>query len=132
MKDNRRVAIRHKGEMIKSKKGPQTYEKMRRFKRYRYDVRMQASVFREGANNELWGRTSEVGLDGIGATLTGELKTGEVVSLEFPLPFAPLVMKVRAIVRYSDGLRCGFEFLVVTNHQRETMRRLAEVLENAS
>lgn len=70
--------------MIKSKKGPQTYEKMRRFKRYRYDVRMQASVFREGANNELWGRTSEVGLDGIGATLTGELKTGEVVSLEFP------------------------------------------------
>jgi hypothetical protein len=108
------------------------YAKMRRFKRHSYDVRMQVMVFRDGTNHELWGRTNEVGMDGIGATLSGELKSGEVVSLEFPIPFAPLMMKVRAIVRYNDGLRCGFEFLVVTKQQRETMRRLTEGLENAS
>ena len=116
--------------MAKSTTIPKTYEKMRRFKRYHYDVRMQVSVFREGANIRLWGRTSEVGLDGIGATLTGELMTGEVVSLEFPVSFAPWVMKERAIVRYSDGLRCGFEFLVVTHQQREMMRRLSDGLEH--
>jgi PilZ domain len=130
LKDNRNLATRHKGDVTQSATSSQTYEKMRRFKRYRYDVRMQVSVFRDGTSIQLWGRTSEVGLDGIGATLTGELKTGEVVSLEFPIPFAPLVIKVRAIVRYSDGLRCGFEFLVVTSQQREMMRRLSEGLEN--
>jgi hypothetical protein len=85
-------------------------------------------VFREGVTTALWGRTSEVGMDGVGVTLSGELKAGEVVSVEFPVPMAPMVMRVRAIVRYSDGLRCGLEFLVVTNEQRETMRQLCEAL----
>lgn len=106
--------------------------RLRRFSRYRYDVRMQVSVFREGVTTGFWGRTSELGLDGVGATLSGELKAGEVVSLEFPIPMAPLVMKVRAIVRYSEGLRCGFEFLVVTDDQKEKMRQLCETLANAS
>jgi PilZ domain len=104
----------------------------RRFNRYRYDVRIDVAVFRNGETTRFWGRTNEVGQDGLGATLTGELKAGEVVSVEFPIPIAPLVMKVRAIVRYSEGLRCGFEFLVVTSDQRETMRRLCEALANAS
>ena len=93
---------------------------------------MQVGVFREGMTIEFWGRTNEVGMDGIGATLTGELKPGEVVFLEFPIPLPPLVMKVRAIVRYNEGLRCGFEFLIVTDEQKVTMRRLCEMLANAS
>jgi len=118
--------------MTKSASGSQTYAYVRRFERYRYDVRVQVSLFRDGQTTDLWGRTNELGMDGIGATLTGELKAGEVVSLEFPIPLAPLVMKVRAIVRYSQGLRCGFEFLIVTSQQRETMRQLCERLANAS
>jgi hypothetical protein len=106
--------------------------KKRRFERYRYDVRMEVAVFRNGETMRLWGRTNEVGEDGVGATITGELKSGEVVSVEFPIPIAPLIMKLRAIVRYSDGLRCGFEFLVVTSQQRETMRQLCESLAMAS
>ena len=106
--------------------------RQRRFPRYRFDARMQVVVFRDGVATELWGRANELGLDGIGATLTGELKTGEVVALEFPIPLRPLVMKVRAIVRYCEGLRCGLEFLIVTDDQKETMRRLCEMLANAS
>ena len=93
---------------------------------------MQVTVFREGVTSELWGRTNEVGLDGVGATLTGELKAGEVVALEFPIPLAPRVIKVRAVVRYSQGLRCGFEFLIVTNDQKETLGRVCESLANSS
>jgi hypothetical protein len=114
--------------MTKSATGSQRYARLRRFERHRFDVRVQVSVFRDGHTIDLWGRSNELGVDGIGATLTGELKSGEVVSLEFPIPVAPLVMKVRAIVRYSHGLRCGFEFLVVTSQQRETMRQLCERL----
>ena len=94
-------------------------------------MRIQASVFRDGVTVLLWGRTNELGADGVGATLSGELAVGEVVGIEFPIPVAPYVVKVRAIVRYSHGLRCGFEFLVVTSEQKETLRRTCEVLANS-
>jgi len=109
-----------------------TQRRMRRFPRYRFDVRIQGSVFREGQTAAYWGRTNEVGQDGIGATLSGELQAGEVVSLEFPIPLPPHVMKLRAVVRYSSGLRCGFEFLVVTEEQKEILRQVCVVLANAS
>lgn len=89
-------------------------------------------VFREGENVGLWGRSSELAVDGVGATLSGELEIGEVVTIQFPIPLPPHVMKLRAIVRYSQGLRCGFEFLVVTREQRETMRLVFETLSKVS
>ena len=105
---------------------------MRRFPRYRLDSRIQVSVFRDGRTTSYWGRTNEIGQDGIGATLSGELQAGEVVSLEFPIPLAPNVIKLRAVVRYCDGLRCGFEFLVVPDEQRATLRQLCVILSTAS
>jgi len=105
---------------------------MRRFSRYRFDVRIHASVFRDGETASCWGRTSELSLDGIGATLSGQFQKGEVVSLEFPIPLPPHEMKLRAVARYSDGLRCGFEFLVVTEEQRLLLRQVCVVLANAS
>jgi hypothetical protein len=105
--------------------------RMRRFSRYRFDVRIQVSVFRDGLTTTCWGRTNELGQDGIGATLSGELQAGEVVSMEFPIPLPPNVMRVRAVVRYCAGLRCGFEFLVVTEEQREMLRQVCVVLANA-
>ena len=105
--------------------------RVRRFSRYGFDVRVQVSVFREGQTTTCWGRTSELGEEGIGATLCGELQIGEVVSLEFPIPLPPHVMKVRAAVRYSDGLHCGFEFLVVTGEQKLMLHQICVVLANA-
>jgi len=104
------------------------HSRNRRFPRHRLDARIQMTVFRDGKTTSLWGRTSELGQDGVGATLSAELKVGEVVALEFPVPVPPYFLKVRAIVRYCDGLRCGFEFLIVTDDQRETLRRTCEVL----
>jgi hypothetical protein len=104
------------------------YDRNRRFPRYRLDARIQMTVFRDGKTTSLWGRTNEMGQDGVGATLSAELKVGEVVAVEFPIPVPPYFLKVRAVVRYSDGLRCGFEFLIVTEDQRETLRRTCEVL----
>ncbi len=89
-------------------------------------------MFREGLTTTYWGRTSELGEDGIGATLNGELKAGEVVSLEFLIPLPPHAMKLRAAVCYSEGLRCGFEFLVVTDEQRLMLRQICVVLANLS
>ena len=104
----------------------------RRFSRHRLDARIQVSVFREGVTTTYWGRTSALGQDGIGATLSGQLQAGEVVSLEFPIPLPPHVMKLRAVVRYSEGLSCGFEFLVMTTEQKLVLHQVCVVLANAS
>jgi len=108
------------------------YQRLRRSPRCRIDVSVQVSVFREGQTTTYWGRAGELGQNGMGATLGGELQIGEVVSIEFPIPLAPYIMKLRAVVRYSKGVRYGFEFLVVPDEHRLVMRQVCEVLHNGS
>ena len=85
-------------------------------------------MFQDGEFTSCWGRSTELGQDGIGATLTGELKLAEIVTLEIPLPLSPYPVKVRAIVRYRQGLRYGFEFLTLNDTQRDTLRRVCQML----
>jgi len=92
------------------------------------DVRMNVQVFRAGQVIYLWGRSTELGQDGIGGTLTGDLEPGEVVSMEFPLPLSPYPLKLRAIVRYGIGLHYGFEFLTPTPEQRTALDRVCQLL----
>jgi hypothetical protein len=101
---------------------------VRRYPRFVIDARLQVRMFQGGEFRTCWGRSTEMGQDGIGATLTGELETGEIVSLDIPLPLSPYPLKVRAIVRYRQGLRYGFEFLTLSETQRETLRRVCEML----
>ncbi len=100
----------------------------RRFPRYQIDLRVDVSVFRSGRNVSLWGRSTELSEDGIGATMTGELETGEVVWIEltFPPPTRPL--RMRALVRYREGLRHGMEFLARSPEQQQTLRQMCETL----
>ena len=100
----------------------------RRFPRHPLDVRVSVHAFRSGESVSFWGRSSEIGEDGVGATLTGELEPGEVVSMELSLPMTPFPIKFRALVRYRDGLRHGFEFLTLTAAQRNEIRRVCETL----
>src|SRR5436189_1581188 len=102
--------------------------KQRRYPRYPLDVRVSAKVFRPEAPIELWGRSIEFGQDGIGITLTGELEPGEVATLELALPGGGVMLKLRGLVRYRDGLRHGFEFLARDEMQRDAIRRTCELL----
>jgi PilZ domain len=101
---------------------------VRRYPRFAIDARLQVRMFQGGEFRTCWGRSTELGQDGIGATLTGELETGEIVSLDIPLPLSPYPLRVRAIVRYRQGLRYGFEFLTLSEAQRETIRRVCQML----
>jgi hypothetical protein len=100
----------------------------RRFPRFPLDIRVSAKVFRPNAPLDLWGRSTEFGQDGIGVTLTGELDPGEVATLELTLPASSTPLKLRALVRYRDGLRHGFEFLARDEIQREVIRRTCQML----
>src|SRR6202167_5402080 len=103
-----------------------------RYPRFAIDVRLQVRMFQSGEFRSCWGRYTELGQDGIGATLTGELETGEIVSLDIPLPLSPCPLKVRAIVRYRQGLRYGSEFLTLSDAQRETVLRVCQMLATKS
>jgi hypothetical protein len=100
----------------------------RRFPRFAIDVRLQVKMFQAGEFRSCWGRSTEMGQDGIGATLTGSLEPGEIVTLEIPLPLTPYPIKVRAIVRYRQGLKYGFEFLTLNDGQRDTITRVCQYL----
>lgn len=102
--------------------------KQRRYPRYSLNVRVTAKVFRGDAPIELWGRSIELGQDGIGVTLTAELEPGEVATLELTLPAGSTPLKLRALVRYRDGLRHGFEFLARDSTQQEIIRRACDLL----
>ena len=106
--------------------------KQRRFPRHALDVRVTVTVSREVGVTHLWGRSSELGQDGIGGTLTGELEPGEVVSMEIQLPLSARPMKLRAIVRYRQGLHYGFEFLTVNDEQRNAIQRVCQMLSATS
>jgi len=106
-----------------------TARSTRRYPRYSVDVRMNVQVFRNGEVSYFWGRSTELGLDGIGGTLTGNLEPGEVVSMEFPLPVSPYPLKLRAVVRYRIGLHYGFEFLTPTSEQKASLERVCQLLE---
>jgi len=90
---------------------------------------VSVEVFRPGGSASLWGRSTELGEDGVGATLTGEVEPGEVVSMELCLPVASLPLRVRALARYRDGLRHGFEFLALNEEQHELLHRVCTVLD---
>jgi hypothetical protein len=100
----------------------------RRFPRFNIDVRMQVKMFQAGEFRTCWGRSTELGQDGIGGTLTGDLESGEIVTLEIPLPLSTYPLKERAIVRYRQGLHYGFEFLTLNENQRDTIERVCQML----
>lgn len=107
---------------------PTDASKKRRYPRYSLDIRVSAKVYRSEAPIELWGRSNEFGQDGMGITLTGELNPGEVATLELSLPGGGAPLKLRALVRYRDGLRHGFEFLARDEMQRAAIRKTCELL----
>jgi PilZ domain len=100
----------------------------RRYPRFVIDTRMQVKMFQGGEFHTCWGRSTELGEDGIGATLTGDLEAGEIVTLDVTLPLSAYPLTVRAIVRYRQGLHYGFEFLTLNDSQREMLRRVCEML----
>ena len=103
-------------------------KKLRRYRRYPLDIRVSVKVFRPEAPVDLWGRSIELGQDGIGITLTGQLEPGEVATLELTLPASGTPLRLRALVRYRDGLRHGFEFLARDGAQHELILRTCEIL----
>ncbi len=54
--------------------------------------------------------------------VAGELTAGQQVAVELRLPNVGVPLRTRALVRYQDKVRCGFEFVGLTAEQRDMIR----------
>jgi TonB family protein len=72
------------------------------------------------------GRCVDVGAGGIAAVLAGELSPGESVGVEMHLPLAAIPFRARALVRHHNKLRCGMEFVGLSDDQQAAIRNSTE------
>jgi TonB family protein len=82
-------------------------------------------VLRSGVPQAVPGRCLNLGERGVAGVLAGELVPGEIVGVELRLPLLSDALLARARVSYHDKLRCGLEFLGLSEEQRAAIREWA-------
>jgi len=107
----------------------QSARRRRRHPRYSADFRVTVSYLLENQYHNLEGHCRDLAEAGIGILLAAELNGGEVAAFNFLLPGSDLPWEVRAVVRYRRGYHYGFEFLSLTEQQRETLDSYLKGLE---
>jgi c-di-GMP-binding flagellar brake protein YcgR len=103
----------------------------RRHARYRVDFRAIATYLNENRYTKLEGHCNDLSEAGIGMLLPSEMNNGEVVGLSFSPPGSSRAIELRAVVRYRRGYHYGFEFLSLTNEQRQTLKSAVKGLQPA-
>lgn len=102
----------------------------RRLPRHAIAIPVDLTVLRSGIPASLPGRSLDIGEGGLCAILAGELRPGETVGVEFRLPQVNVPIRAKAAVRHQARLRCGIEFLGLSQEQQSIIRfweqRLAE------
>ena len=91
----------------------------------RYQIDLRLVIY---GTQTLHGRTKDISEGGLGATVAGNLKTDEIVTLEFFLPGVETAFKLKAEIRYHKGFHYGFRFLHATEEQREFIREAARIM----
>jgi hypothetical protein len=95
----------------------------RRHRRFKFEVDIRISSRTCGL---MKGHTVDISESGISAILKLEVPLGELVELDFMLPFGPVT--VYAMVRQKNAFRYGFQFVqssLVEDVLRSTCRQLA-------
>ena len=103
----------------------QNWPKTRQFERFELETKLTVRT----ADAELRGWCADVGEGGLGGIIAARLFDRQEVAVEFELPSVREPLVVRAVVRYTNGFRYGFEFLSLTSEQREAIARYGKSAE---
>lgn len=98
----------------------------RRVPRFAVQAPVNVTVLRSGIPDTMPGRSINLCERGIAAVLAGELVPGEAVGIEMSLPSLTDPLRTRAVVRHSDKLSSGFEFIGLSLEQRMAIRDWAK------
>lgn len=104
---------------------------IRRWKRYRVDIRLKITYWKDSAKKIVFGQSSDVSEGGMAAYVPVEMQPGNNIDIEAILPYTatkkPVIIK--AIIRNRNGFRYGLEYVLITETVRETLPRLLKALE---
>jgi TonB family protein len=92
------------------------------FPRHPINVTLDLIALRSGVPESLPGRCTDISEAGVGTVVAGELARGEQVAVELRLPSVGVPVRASALVRYQSRLRCGLEFVGLSEEQREMIR----------
>jgi hypothetical protein len=92
------------------------YASTRRAARALFSVPITLLHLMAGGVRKSRGITLDLSESGLGALVQGDLRVGETVEIDLPLPERKL--NAVAIVRHTSSVRSGFEFVGLTKEER--------------
>ena len=104
----------------------------RRAERFDLKMPLDVTILRSGIPDTVPGRTVDASENGLAAMLAGEVTPGETVGIQVQLPAMAGPLRTRAKVKYQDKLRCGLEFLWLSEEEKAAIRDSAQGRKSAS
>jgi c-di-GMP-binding flagellar brake protein YcgR len=98
----------------------------RHYPRYEFAGHVTVIVPRQDKLLSLWGLIANLSEGGMAATVAGELTRNDIVTLQFSVGTGIPEFEIRSLVRHQRGYHCGFEFITLTNPQRELIKKACE------
>jgi hypothetical protein len=90
-------------------------ESLRRWTRYKIDVRLKISFPGDSKQGPAFGRANSLSRGGIGAYIPVTIPVGTTVTLEMTFPYSSTEARLDAIIRSCEGFRYGLEFTRVSD-----------------
>jgi c-di-GMP-binding flagellar brake protein YcgR len=95
----------------------------RRYPRHRADFRLSVNYLHGDHYQTVEGHSRNLSEAGIGMLLAAELSIGDVAALSLCFPELNSPLELRAVVRYRHGYQYGFEFLSLTDEQKQMLQK---------
>jgi PilZ domain len=103
---------------------------LRRWPRYKIDVRLKVSIGEGKDSSAAFGRGNNLSHSGMGAYIPCAIPVGANVLLELKFPYSTTEVKVRAVVRSCEGFRYGLEFVDVPADTRAVIEKNCDTAAN--
>jgi hypothetical protein len=96
--------------------------------RYKVSVPLSASITRDDKPMKFSGTVVQFGPGGITAEVNADFGSGDILTVDFTLPYSQVPLRIDAIVRNRSDYRYGLEFQDPTADQRSAIQRLCDTL----
>jgi hypothetical protein len=83
---------------------------LRRWTRYKIDVRLKVSFPNDNKQVTAFGRANSLSRGGLGAYIPVSIPIGTTVRLEMTFPYSASEARLDAVIRTCEGFRYGLEF----------------------
>lgn len=100
----------------------------RRWQRFHVEVRLKITLAGGSQAACFHGTGTNISKGGMRVFIPRELKLGDSVTLDLPLPYSQERLTLKAVIRNREGFHYGVEFLNIGNREQEMITRNCQVL----